>query len=55
LEGQLFAKAKINTSPTVWENISCVRITPHVYTSLADLDRLVASITQIATTKRKQG
>ena len=55
LEGQLFAKAKINTSPTVWENISCVRITPHVYTSLADLDRLVAAITQIATTKRKQG
>lgn len=55
LEGQLFAKYKINTSPTVWENISCVRITPHVYTSLTDLDRLVAGITQIATSKKKQG
>lgn len=55
LEGQLFAKYKINTSPTVWENISCVRITPHVYTSLSDLDRLVAAITQIAGSKKKQG
>ena len=52
-EGQLFAKYKINTSPTTWENISCVRITPHVYTSPADLDRLVTAITQIAATKQK--
>lgn len=52
-EGQLFARYKINTSPTTWENISCVRITPHVYTSPADLDRLVTAITQIAATKHK--
>ncbi len=53
LEGQLFAKYKINTSPIVWENISCVRITPHVYTSLADLDRLVTGITRLSQTKPK--
>ncbi|KAB7732673.1 aminotransferase class V-fold PLP-dependent enzyme [Rudanella paleaurantiibacter] len=51
LESGLFGKYKINTSPTVWENISCVRVTPHVYTSLADLDRLVMAITQIAKSK----
>ena len=48
VEGQLFAKYKINTSPTVWENISCVRITPHVYTTLAELDKTVLGLTNIA-------
>lgn len=52
LEGQLMSKYKINTSPIVWENISCVRVTPHVYTSLPDLDRLITAITRIAKTKR---
>jgi len=33
----------------VWENISCVRVTPHVYTPLADLDKLVRAIETIAT------
>ena len=33
---------------SVWENISCVRITPHVYTRLQDLDKLVYAIEKIA-------
>jgi len=44
----LFDKYKIHTVGIVWENISCVRITPHVYTPLADLDKLVGAIGEIA-------
>jgi selenocysteine lyase/cysteine desulfurase len=32
----------------VWENISCVRVTPHVYTTLPDLDKLVMAIQTLA-------
>jgi selenocysteine lyase/cysteine desulfurase len=46
--GELFKKARIHTSATVWENISGVRVTPHVYTPLQDLDRLVRTIQAIA-------
>ena len=53
VEGKLMAKYKINTSPTVWENISCVRVTPHVYTTLTDLDKLVRAIGEIAAEKKK--
>lgn len=48
LDQQLFAKYKIHTVGIVWENIRCVRVTPHVYTRLADLDVLVDAITKIA-------
>jgi selenocysteine lyase/cysteine desulfurase len=48
LDQQLFAKYKIHTVGIVWENIRCVRITPHVYTRPADLDVLVDAITAIA-------
>jgi selenocysteine lyase/cysteine desulfurase len=48
LEAALFDKYKIHTVGIVWENISCVRITPHVYTSTADLDKLVSAIQTIA-------
>ncbi len=48
LDQQLFAKYKIHTVGIVWENIRCVRITPHVYTRPADLDVLVDAITTIA-------
>jgi selenocysteine lyase/cysteine desulfurase len=51
LDGALFEKYKIHTVGIVWENISCVRITPHVYTSLNDLDKLVRAITDIAAKK----
>lgn len=44
VDGELFNKHKIHTVGIVWENISCVRVTPHVYTRIADLDRLVRAI-----------
>lgn len=54
LDSALFSKYKIHTVGIVWENISCVRITPHVYTRTIDLDRLVKAITEIATTKKSK-
>jgi selenocysteine lyase/cysteine desulfurase len=51
LEAALFDKYKIHTVGIVWENISCVRITPHVYTRLQDLDKLVKAIGDIAVKK----
>lgn len=48
LDNALFANYKIHTVGIVWENISCVRITPHVYTRLQDLDKLVRAIEVIA-------
>jgi selenocysteine lyase/cysteine desulfurase len=44
----LFDRYKIHTVGIVWENISCVRITPHVYTPIPDLDKLVTAIGEIA-------
>lgn len=46
--GGLFDKYKIHTVGIVWENISCVRVTPHVYTRTADLDLLVQAIHELA-------
>jgi len=43
----LFTKYKIHTTSIVWENISCVRVTPHVYTKLTDLDKLIKAIGEI--------
>jgi selenocysteine lyase/cysteine desulfurase len=40
----LFKHYRIHTVAIEWENISGVRITPHVYTSLQDLDLLVRGI-----------
>jgi selenocysteine lyase/cysteine desulfurase len=50
-DSQLFGKYKIHTVGIVWENISCVRVTPHVYTTLRDLDTLVKAIMEIANSK----
>jgi selenocysteine lyase/cysteine desulfurase len=44
IEATLFNTYKIHTVAIVWENIKGVRVTPHVYTSLKDLDRLVMAI-----------
>ena len=44
----LFEKYKIHTVGIVWENIRCVRVTPHVYTTPADLDKLVDALGEIA-------
>lgn len=48
LDKQLFDKYKIHTVGITWENVSCVRVTPHVYTTLQDVDTLVKAIGEIA-------
>ncbi|MCZ2483230.1 aminotransferase class V-fold PLP-dependent enzyme [Aquirufa nivalisilvae] len=48
LDSALFTKYKIHTVGIVWENISCVRVTPHVYTRLKDLDKMVHAIKELA-------
>jgi selenocysteine lyase/cysteine desulfurase len=48
VSGELFNKYKIHSVGINWENIHGVRITPNVYTSLKDLDKLVGAIRQIA-------
>ncbi len=44
----LFNKYRIHTTSIEWENISGVRITPNVYTTTQELDRLVQAIRQLA-------
>lgn len=51
LDNALFSKYKIHVVGINWENIHCVRITPHVYTKIKDLDKLVLAIKEIATKK----
>jgi selenocysteine lyase/cysteine desulfurase len=46
----LLTKYKIHTVGIEWENIRGVRITPNVYTSLHDLDRLVTAIRDLVKT-----
>lgn len=48
LDSKLMSDYKIHTVGIVWENISCVRVTPHIYTRLKDVDKLVDAITNIA-------
>jgi len=50
VETKLFDKYRIHTVGIVWENISVVRVTPHVYTKTSDLDKLVKAIAEIAKT-----
>jgi selenocysteine lyase/cysteine desulfurase len=44
----LFEKYQIHAVPIVWENISAVRVTPHVYTTTKDLDRFIDAVGKIA-------
>lgn len=44
----LHRKYRIHTVAIEWENISGVRITPHVYTSLHDLDLLIRGIRELS-------
>lgn len=52
LDGAFFNTYKIHTVGIVWENISCVRVTPHVYTRLQDLDKFARAIEEIAAKKK---
>ncbi len=45
---KLFADYQIHTTGIVWENVSAVRVTPHVYTTTKDLDRLIDAVAKIA-------
>ncbi len=45
---KLFSKYKLYTIAVKWEKINGVRVTPHVYTTLNDLDRLIDAIHEIA-------
>ncbi len=44
----LFDKKKIHTTNVVHENVNGMRVTPHVYTSLSDLDLLVEGIKEMS-------
>lgn len=45
---KLFGDYQIHTTGIVWENVSAVRVTPHVYTTTKDLDRLIDAVSTIA-------
>jgi selenocysteine lyase/cysteine desulfurase len=47
---KLFSEHQIHTTSIKWDNINCVRITPHVYTTTRDLDRFVDAVLKIAGT-----
>ena len=49
----LFEKHKIHSTSMEWENISGVRITPSVYTTYRDLDKLVLAIGELS--KKSKG
>jgi selenocysteine lyase/cysteine desulfurase len=55
LGNALFEKARIHTTSIVWENISGVRVTPHIYTSTKDLDLLVGTLDRVASEAKKKG
>ncbi len=48
IDSKLLDKYKIHTVAINWENIQGMRVTPNVYTSTKDLDRLVKAIEEIA-------
>lgn len=48
LDSFFFSKYKIHAVGINWENIHCVRVTPNVYTSLKELDKLVKAIDDAA-------
>jgi selenocysteine lyase/cysteine desulfurase len=47
----LFDRYKIHTVSIDYEQIHCIRVTPHVYTTIADLDKFVGAIGEIANKK----
>lgn len=48
IDSELLNKYKIHTVGINWENIHCVRVTPHVYTTIANLDKFVGAIKDMA-------
>lgn len=52
LMNTLFDRYKIHTVSIDYEKIHCIRVTPHVYTTLADLNKFVGAIGEIAASKK---
>jgi len=50
LDNYLFNEHKIHTTSLTWENVHGVRITPNVYTTTKDLDKLITGIGDFAKT-----
>ena len=48
LATKLFDGYRIHAVGIDWENIHCVRVTPHIYTTLKEMDILVQALTEIA-------
>ncbi len=48
LVAALFEKWKIHTTGIEWEKINAVRVTPNVYTTTEELDKLVRAIRKLA-------
>jgi selenocysteine lyase/cysteine desulfurase len=48
LDNFLFNDYKIHVTTINWENIHGVRVTPNVYTTTKDLDRLITAIGEFA-------
>jgi len=52
LMNTLFDRYKIHTVGIDYEGVRCIRVTPHVYTTRADLDRFVNAIGELAAGKK---
>ena len=48
----LFDSYKIHTVSIDYEQIHCIRVTPHVYTTIADLDKFVGAIGEISASRK---
>jgi len=48
IENHLFSKYNVHTVAIEWEKVSGIRVTPSVYTSTEDLDKLVAGLRELA-------
>lgn len=49
ISSKLFTDYGIHTVSIKWENVNAVRVTPHVYTTTKDLDRLIEAVLKMAT------
>lgn len=45
---KLMSEYQIHTTTIKWENVNAVRVTPHVYTTTKDLDRLIDAVGKMA-------
>ncbi|AXC15791.1 Cysteine desulfurase [Acidisarcina polymorpha] len=51
LADALFQRYKIHSKVEIHDGLQCVRITPNVYTTIADLDRFVKAVGELASTR----